>query len=87
MPSESFGKNMNLGFSPEYEKANLEFANIFENKNVSEKDKLTRLLNLADQIGENVSQSDHFNNVILERWVRMKDPELYKMYKLEMIAA
>jgi len=68
-------------FTQEYQNANLEFTKAMENPKLSLYEKLEKLENLADQMGTNPQNIKHFNDTILERWVKIKNPELYKAYQ------
>lgn len=68
-------------FTPEYQNANLEFTKVMENPNLDLSKKLKKLENLADQMGTNPQNIKHFNDTILERWVKNKNPELYQAYQ------
>ena len=43
--------------------------------------RLEKLEELADLIGNDVNNAKHFNETVLERWVKTKDIELYDSYK------
>ena len=68
-------------FTSEYQKANIEFTKVMENPKIGLNGKLKKLENLADQMGTNLQNIKHFNENILERWVKGKNPELYKAYQ------
>ena len=68
-------------FTTEYQNANLEFTKVMENPKLDLSEKLKKLENLADQMGTNPQNIKHFNDTILERWVKIKNPELYKAYQ------
>jgi len=67
-------------FTPEYDKANSEFTEVM-GKGLSFSKKLQKLENLADQMGTNPQNIKHFNDTILERWVKGKDKKLYDAYQ------
>ena len=65
-----------------YKNAAIEFSGVLGDPSIKLEDKLKKLQELADKIDDNnINDSKHFNDDVLEYLVRAKDPELYKAYQ------
>jgi len=84
MPQENISPTFKPESESEYQKATLKFTEAMENPNLSLDEKLKELIALADKMGTDPQNIEHFNNTILDRWVKIKNPELYEAYQKTM---
>lgn len=87
MPQENISPTFKPESESEYQKATLKFTEAMEDPHLSLDEKLEKLEALADKMGTNPKDIQHFHDTILERWVKIKNPELYEAYQETMSEA
>jgi hypothetical protein len=78
MPKEKGPEAFSL--TPEYSEAKKEFGlDVLDNTQIGLREKLKKLKDLAEKIGNNANNSADFEN-FLGYWIKAKDRELYEAY-------